>query len=242
LAIRVRELEDSSEEGAALSAERLDEVVTQINCICRSSGLEFALLVGSVIIHSVYAGDTEAWRSRGPKANSFRRLAEHPDVALSAGTLCRCVAIFEICDRLGAASRWPRLGASHLRAVIGIPRDKQEYLLRKANDERWSSQTLRTQALRLSTGPSRGGRRAQSELGKHLRRVDRWLQGYEQALDGVASHELNEIERSLQLLRKVKASVEELAGVVEWRWLQVLERDAESRPLHSPSQAEHHRS
>jgi hypothetical protein len=226
LAIRVRQLEDALDEStpadSAVSAEQLEEVVHQINGICRSSSLEFALRVGAVIIHHFYGGATEAWRHRGPKANSFRRLAEHPELALSPGALYRCVAIFEMCERLRAASRWRRLGASHLRTVIGIPADKQEYLLNKANEERWSVQTLQAQAQRLRMGCSRGGRRARSPLGKQLSVLERCLQDCQLALDSVGENQLDELERTLAMCEKMKASVEALAGTFESRRRQLL--------------------
>jgi hypothetical protein len=197
------------------SSEQIEEVVHQLNSICRNSNLEFALRVGSIIIHHFYDGDTDTWRSRGPKVNSFRRLAAHPDLTLSAGALYRCVAIFELCDRLRAASRWRRLGASHLRIVIGLPPDKQESLLNSANEERWSVQMLQAKAQGLRANRARGGRRAQSALGKQLRMLDRCLQDWDLVLDSVRSHELDELERTLQLLEKMKASIEELSEAVE---------------------------
>lgn len=214
MAISVKELEDSLVERAEESSEQIEEVVQQLNGICRNSQLEFALRVGSVIIHHFYDGDMDAWRSRGPKLNSFRRLAAHPDLALSAGTLCRCVAIFEMCDRLRAASRWRRLGASHLRIVIGLPPDKQESLLNSANEERWTVQMLQAKAQGLRADRARGGRRAQSALGKQLRMLDRCLHGWDLVLDSVSSHELEELERSMQLLERMKTSVEELVEAV----------------------------
>jgi hypothetical protein len=219
LASRIFDLECPAEEGveagAELSAEQIDEVVNQLNGICRSSSLEFALRVGSVIIHHFYGGDTQAWRERGPKVHSFRRLAQHPELALSAGALYRCVALFEMCDRLRAPSRWRRLGASHLRAVIGIPAERQEYLLTKANEERWSVQALQAQAQTLRTARTRGGRRAQSVLGKHLSAVDRCLRNWRGALESVHSGEPEELERSFQLLVSMRSFVEELACAVE---------------------------
>lgn len=212
-------LAECSDESSTVSADELDDVVHQINGICRSSSLEFALRVGAVIIHHFYGGETETWRHRGPKVNSFRRLAEHPELALSAGALYRCVAIFEMCERLRAASRWRRLGASHLRTVIAVPTDKQEYLLNKANEERWSVQTLQAQAQSLRSGRTRGGRRAQSQLGRSLCVLDRCLQDCRAALDSAGSPELDELEleRSLVMFEKMKAAMEELAATLESR-------------------------
>jgi hypothetical protein len=219
MAISGKELADSRDESVEhpsdVTSEQIDAVVHQLNGICRSSSLEFALRVGAVIIHHFYNGDMDAWRDRGPKVHSFRRLAEHPELALSAGALYRCVAIFEMCDRLRAASRWRRLGASHLRAVINIPADKQERLLNKANEERWSVQVLRAQALDLREGRARGGRRAQSLLGKQLRTLDRCLQDWSGAINSVDQHEARELDQGLQLLAKMKTSLEELVWALE---------------------------
>ncbi len=202
---------------AELCTEQIDEVVNQLNGICRTSSLEFALKVGAVIIHHFYGGDTKAWRDRGPKVNSFRRLAEHPELPMSAGALYRCVAVFEMCDRLRAPSKWRRLGASHLRAVIGVPPDRQENLLAKANEERWSVQFLQTKAQELREGRPRGGRRPQSPLEKNLRALDQCLRDCEGAFDRVEAHKLEELDQSLQLLTKMRASVDELTRAVEVR-------------------------
>jgi hypothetical protein len=219
LASRVLELDCGAEQaiemGSGLPAEQIEEVVSQLNGICRSSSLEFALRVGAVIIHHFYNGDTQAWRDRGPKVHSFRRLAEHPALTLSAGALYRCVAIFEMCDRLRAPSRWRRLGASHLRAVIGIPADSQECLLTKANDERWTVQVLEAQAQRLRSERPRGGRQAQSVFGRKLRTLERCLRNSCEALASVEASEPEELERSVELLAKMRSFLQQLASAVE---------------------------
>ena len=234
MAVMVRELEEEPSNGLIdPSAEQLDEVVHQLNGICRSSSLEFALRVGAVIIHHFYGGDMDAWRERGPKLNSFRRLSEHPDLALSAGALYRCVAIFEMCERLRAASRWRRLGASHLRAVIGLPSAQQEYLLTRANNERWTVQALQAKAQPLRAGRMRGGRRAQSLLDKQLRTLDRCLEDWGRALESVGQQEVEKLEHSLHLLQKMKTSVEELAVAVQAKRSRLV--GTESCPSDAPS-------
>jgi hypothetical protein len=219
LAITVFEQDDMSFDGAQTacdeSAQRIDEVVRQLNTVCRGSSIEFALRVGAIVIHNFYGGDTEAWRKRGPKATSFRRLATHPDLAVSAGALYRCVAVFELCDRLNAPARWRRLGASHLRAVIGVSEEQQEYLLARANAEHWSVQTLQAEAQCLRGSRSRGGRRTQSTLGKHIRALDRCLKDCCGALDGDWSHAVDELNQGVQLLAKTRVRVDELAYALE---------------------------
>src|SRR4051794_34652916 len=120
-----------------VSDESIQLVVYQIGQICRDSSLEFALRVGAVVIHNFYDGEVNSWRGRGPKLHSFRRLARHPELPMSPAALYRCVAIFELCERLNAPARWRRLSASHLRTVLGLPPDAQEQLLATANKHHW---------------------------------------------------------------------------------------------------------
>jgi hypothetical protein len=200
---------------SSASTDQIEELVNELNGICRTSSLEFALKVGAVIIHNVYEGDTKAWRDRGPKVHSFRRLAEHPNLLISPGALYRCVAVFELCERLRAPTRWRRLGASHLRAVIGLPAERQEALLAVANEERWSVQVLQERAQQLKVGRSRGGRRARSPLEKNLRALDQRLRDCEGALQQLELGNSEELKKTLQLLMKLETALEHIGGVVE---------------------------
>lgn len=198
--------------------DHIEQVVNELNGICRTSSLEFALRVGAVIIHNFYEGDTKAWRDRGPKLHSFRRLAEHPDLLISPGALYRCVAIFELCDRLRAPARWRRLGASHLRVVIGVPREKQEALLAMANDQRWSVQLLQAKAQQLKKDRSRGGRRTRSPLEKNLRALNQRLQDCEEALNQLDADARDDLERSAELIVGIETSLEQVGRCVDaWR-------------------------
>jgi len=198
--------------------EQIEQVVSELNGICRASSLEFALKVGAVIIHNFYNGDTNAWRDRGPKLHSFRRLAEHPDLLISPGALYRCVAVFELCDRLRAPARWRRLGASHLRAVIGLPAEKQEALLTTANEQRWSVQLLHAKAQEVREDRRRGGRRAQSPLEKKLRALEERLRDCESALEQLDANKVNDLEKNMDLLMNIGASLEQVGRAVElWR-------------------------
>jgi hypothetical protein len=72
----------------------VERVVLELNTLGRAATFEFTLSVGALIINRLYGGHLQAWRSRGPKCASFRRLAKHPSLPMSAGSLYRCVAIF----------------------------------------------------------------------------------------------------------------------------------------------------
>jgi hypothetical protein len=202
--------EDGDEsESEEIATEEIDIVVAHIKRLARIASLEFALRVGAVIIHHFYEGDAEAWRSRGPKTASFRRLAEHPDLPLSPGSLYRCVALYELCDRLNAPSRWEHLGASHLRLVIGLPPPTQEKLLATANAKRWTVKVLHQEVLlEKAARLTRGGRRAQTPLTRSLMSVRKCLDDYRDVIERTGQLSLSDLERSLQLVEETRTYLE----------------------------------
>jgi hypothetical protein len=192
--------------------DEVERVVAHLKRICRNSSLEFALHVGSVIIHYFYDGDTEGWRSRGPKTTSFRRLAEHPELPMSPGALYRCVALFELCDRLDAPARWRNLGASHLRTVLGLPVGLQERVLSEANSKRWTVQTLDLEVRKHKVDHKpRGGRRSQSRLAIGLGRLQHCIAKCGQVLEGPPYDDGQQLQSSLHCIAKAQESLDRLA-------------------------------
>ncbi len=201
---------------SARDADRVDEeidiVVAQLKRLTRTANLEFALRVGAVIIHHFYHGDAEAWRSRGPKTASFRRLSQHPELPLSAGFLYRCVALFELCDRLNAAARWTHLGASHLRVVLGLPSAIQERLLATANAQRLTVRMLQQEVLReKSVRLGAGGRRAEPLFTKSLKSVRKCLQIHRDVIATAGALSSEELGRSLVLMEETQLWLDHLS-------------------------------
>jgi hypothetical protein len=124
-------------EAGAENGRLIEQIVRQLNAVCKSATFEFALSIGKVVIDNVYAGNLLAWRDRGPKNASFRKLAKHPELPMSPSALYRCVAIYELSDRLAIDPRG-RLSSSHLRLVLPLSQEVQERLLRRADAEAWS--------------------------------------------------------------------------------------------------------
>jgi hypothetical protein len=212
---RCSTLEVLDTEGALtenVASEEIEVVVAQLRRLTRTASLEFALRVGAVIIHHFYAGDPDLWRSRGPKTASFRRLAEHPALPLSPGALFRSVALYELCDRLNAASRWEHLGASHLRLVLGLPHPVQEKLLATANSERWTVKMLQEHATQEKAGRlARGGRRAQPPVTRSLTLVKNCLRSCKELVERMAQLSSQDLEQSMLLLDETKADLEILS-------------------------------
>jgi hypothetical protein len=196
-----RELQSESEP----SAEELNQIVLQIGRLVTMAGLDAALRVGALIVHHFYDGDTNAWRVRGHKTASFRRIAEHPGLPMSPGALYRCVAVFELCDRLHAPSRWRNLGASHLRAVLGLDAATQERLLSTANSERWTVRTLQAKVLNGRVPRlERGGRRPQSPGTKIANRIRKCLEEHREAVDQFEEHDIEELCNAVDVLDEAR--------------------------------------
>jgi hypothetical protein len=198
---------DISDSEPHVDGEEIDIVVAQIKRLTRLATLEFSLRVGAVIIHHFYDGDTAAWRSRGSKTTSFRRLAQHPELPLSPAALYRCVALFEMCERLNAASRWQHLTASHLRTVLSLPAARQEKVLATANARRWSVRLLQEEVLReIGIQHKRGGRRAEPPIARGLKKVTRALAWYAQMVeqaDGLCPSDAEGTRRVIDETRQV---------------------------------------
>lgn len=149
-----------------LTEDAVEKALAQIRHIARVSSLQLALDVGEVVFETIFDGDAAMLRSRGPKHTSFRRLALHPELPMSASNLWRAVAIFELSRRLPDLPQATHLGVCHVRAVLGLPPHDQEQLLARAESERWDVSRLETQASVRRRG--RGGRPRKLEVLKAL--------------------------------------------------------------------------
>lgn len=201
-----------------ISDEELDLVVTTLQRISRVATLEFALRVGAVIVHNFYGGSVETWRTKGLKNASFRRLAKHPRLPMSASALCRCVATFELCERLQLPSRWPHLTSTHVRLVLGLRADVQEQLLARANSEKWTVRTLEQAALRArDTGTSRGGRQPESPALKSIRDVRKAFFSQRAVVAELGQPSPRELEALWKFAEEARDYLEQLVSLLRAR-------------------------
>jgi hypothetical protein len=206
---------DTCTEDIELSNQEIGIVIAQLKRITRSANLEYALRVGAVIIHNFYGGDTSAWRSRGRKSSSLRRLAMHPDLPFSHGSLYRCVAIFDLCERLRAPSRWEHLGASHLRIVLGLSPPLQEKFLATANDNRWTVKALQSAVEReKSVRVTRGGRRPEAALVKRLKTLSRCLEEYHGDATRADFLSRDDIQKGMSFLADARLVLDQVSGLL----------------------------
>lgn len=221
-------LEHEEDQGTEASDDEINIVVVHIRRLARSASLEFALRVGAVIIHHFYDGQVDAWRSRGPKSASFRKLARHPGLPLSAGALYRAVALYELCERLRAPSRWEHLCASHLRLVLKLPAHVQEQLLARANAERWSVKVLHEVVSEQKVSQRRGGRRPEPPIERGLISMRRCMAEYRRTLEKLGALSRKDVESSIRLLEETRVFLDEVARTLHASCSDELEEDTDA--------------
>lgn len=175
---------------------QLQEIVAAINTAAHHRGLARCLHVARIIVERIYGGNPAAFRSREGKAVSLRRLADN-GVPLSPAALYRCLSVHEIWVRVDG-SRWPRLAASHYRAVESLVPELQEPWLRKAAERAWSAASLR-ESIRAAGArvTARGGRLPEHPMARFVARVERELAKLDQVTPelGVSADERAEMRR-----------------------------------------------
>lgn len=96
----------------------INATVAEVNELARQTTLDLSLRLGNLIVDRFYGGDLGAWRRRGARDASFRRLAEHTELTVSASGIYRSVAVYELNERLIGVSRVKQLAVGHVRAVL----------------------------------------------------------------------------------------------------------------------------
>jgi hypothetical protein len=130
-------------------ANQVNELVRQVNALTPASNLAEVLRIGELVYKGGFGGNPRAARSRGKKALSFRSIASHPELQLSAASLWRAVAAFQLAQHLPELAQFRHLGIGHVSVVLGLPADIQIRLLLQAEQERWTRASLRQAAARL---------------------------------------------------------------------------------------------
>jgi hypothetical protein len=193
----------------------------QVNAIYQAENLGVALAIGELVIRSFYDGDVGRWRNRGRrKSGALRRLTKHPKLPMSAGTLYRNTAMYEICERLGVWS-WKEVGASHFRSVLPLAAPEQGRLLMAAEAHAWSprrlDQEVATVRALVAPRPSRGGRPPASVLAKTMRSVQNCIDSIAVALDreDVGETSAEGVHAAVQALGCTILNCEKLKGRLE---------------------------
>lgn len=158
---------------ATASARAIGRAAARIAQVSRRHDIGRACAIGEIVIEEIYLGDLRAFRSRGVKDDSLRKLAAEPELDMSSATLWRAVGVFLLCRRTPGFRNPKHLGLGHLYVVLGLPERLQEELLLRAEVECWSrAQLEENAALHRSERPRRRSRRT---LLRHVRPLQRLL-------------------------------------------------------------------
>lgn len=196
------------------------DAVAKLNHIYAAKGLETARDVGEYIIQTFFGGDPERFHERGKDHMSFRALAQHDDLQVSASFLWHACAVVEqlrlLPEDVGSA-----LPLSHHRLLLSVKDpDEKERLARGAVERRLSKRDLEAEvvALRPAVAPeSKPGRKALPPLAKGLTQLKKAValagSGDVASLDREkAKALLGELEEQMAALAKLKATVEAVVG------------------------------
>ncbi len=106
------------------------------------NSLQAALEAGEIIFRYLFRSDVRLLKARGKKCSSFRKLASHPELAMSSSSLWRAVAIYELALRFPELCDYVHVGVGHVSVVLGLPSADQFRLLRSTEAERWTRRKL----------------------------------------------------------------------------------------------------
>jgi hypothetical protein len=188
---------------ALATQDRIDALARRINAVYRKATLEVVCAVGEMVILELYDGSIDTWGREGTRRASYRKLASRGDLLLSPSALCRAVAVFILCKRIGGRSHWRHLTASHIQEVLALEPSQQEHLLDAADVERWSVSRLRQEVHKQRT---QSPRIRQRRLVNVIRDLTTFLAKRQELLvnpdalrelDGETAEELREAVRQL---------------------------------------------
>jgi hypothetical protein len=156
---------DGANQGVVKAAPRfgdavmLDRVVARLQDIRRQTGVERTLAIGELVLVQFFGGSVDEWRNRRRnKNNSIRRLADRGDCPFSKSALNEAVAVYVASLTLGCVQTFGHIGPSHVAAVLKLPVEERESVLRWADSQRLSVRELNRHVvvLRRSRGEHRG--------------------------------------------------------------------------------------
>jgi hypothetical protein len=199
----------------------IDAVYEEIQHLHRDATLDLWNRIGALIVERFYGGELAAWRERGPKDASFRKLAARfDDSDISASRLSRMVGVHELTQRLGVASL-QHLSTTHLSALLGLPEADQKRLIEQATEKSLTTRELRDKAVAARKKASDGrGRPPLPAFVKTINLLGRLVDDEDHAfgdLDQVDELDEEESTRLYQAVTGMKLRCEKLQKALESR-------------------------
>lgn len=193
--------------------ERIDRVAFRIAQMSHSTIVRFTLELGEIVYRELIGNDVEEVRRKGKHYQSFRKLAAHPAIPFSAGTLWRAVAMYELSLRLPHLFSLENIGVSHYRAVLHLPDATKECLLVAASTGRWTKAQMELAASRARAIPDTSGPAPLRTSLKSIRQVEKTLLSMLESVKGrlvSKQHKDEELAKLRECVRDTREVCEQL--------------------------------
>jgi hypothetical protein len=212
-----------ADESAAVSDELLSELVRGIRAAQARHGFALSAEIGRLVVEGLFGGDVEALARRGPKDLSLRRLAEHPDLPMSATSLHYALGVHRFLARRPDVHSSEHLTPTHVRAVLGLSTSDQDRLLENAERRRLSVSKLVAEVRELrGQGRRRGGRPMLPVFVKSIHAMERFVRGGDDlfaGLDTVNTLDESEALRLFSTVSELRTRCEALQAALRDRAL-----------------------
>ena len=148
---------------AVEDATLIGDVVAAVNYAYETGGLQTMRQVGRIVLERMFDGDIGRFHDAEKGHASFRALAKHPDLRVSASNLWYAVAIEDNFRLLGGAA--DGLGASHHRRLVHV-RDvaARAELAQQVVDQHLTVEELEEAIQSLKKPVADGGKRGRPPL------------------------------------------------------------------------------
>lgn len=103
---------------ATEDAALVSQVVVEVNTAYETGGLQTMRQIGKIVLERMFGGDVGRFHEAEKSHVSFRALAKHPDLHVSASNLWYSIAIEDNFRLLGDAAQ--QLGASQHRRLVHV--------------------------------------------------------------------------------------------------------------------------
>ncbi len=193
----------------------MERALATVPYVTRGTPIDLALEVGQIIVQRAFKGDVDAMQQRGRKDVSFRKLASHPAVSMSASKLWTSCAVYELSLRWPALRECRHLRLAHLRSVLGLVPSDQRALLVRAEKERWSVSKLAERAASKRRG--QGGRPPKPRIVRLLEGVKSLRDASPKALRdkrSLAALSPNEVAAGLKVTIELRQKLATLENVL----------------------------
>jgi len=183
-------------EPAIASAERIEDAVAAIRAAAHEHLLSMVIRTGQIVVDLVFDGDLGACQAEGPRSTSLRLLSERladEGIDLSPPGLHRAAGVYALDQHL-SISALKQITATHCYAVLPLPADEQERLLKLADEEGWTTRQLEAAARAIEAPrPERRGRPPLPRFEKSVNQLARLLADPDEAFGDLDDEHLEKL-------------------------------------------------